>query len=681
MSNKRWSAMLAAGLFSVLLAACGGGGGGNDDGDGGDGGGGGGGDGDKSSITLQGFVANAPSLSGGTVTATAGDKSADSAIGGDGSYTVTLDDLDLVDFVSVVAVGDGDNAVVEFEGLLGTVSAIEAAAGSDEAVTADDFAALALSSVTTAEAGLIQSAEAGKSYKDISSDEELAAALAALDRAAVTQLATSIQTVALYPTIPLPAGVTTTRSLAAASTVTQQDYARLLQVDYPDEYVAAAGSLPAGDAPTAADAVPGEFLLFYNSGENANQLSLIPIEFRSDNTGTRGASEFTWTVSGDDVIADVLSADTVVTVDVNGDGLIDPETERLAATVHLTLQFHTAGEAGLEGQTSVIESAVYAFDVADESVDDFTVRTTLYPVAISDEEEDEPAVVPFQTADVSGRTFAVNTVHEYVEGVLAQYPDTLSFNADGSGTSEQQGNFTWEIVDRILELSFVSGDFVEYGIVTKRSASVFEVGFIYERVGIENEYAAGSYMVEVDPDATFANGGVGGYHYNGVGTKRGPGTYFALSMVLQADGQGFERNAGNQAYSINGYALTPPADEIFVHEDYQVSRWALSEDGTTLDAEQYVDVQNNFAYCEPGSSDSCVVSDHWIFEIVRREGDFIYARAYESFPYTNDEANSFAGVNLYEYLPDDTSTTTEGRSAATSTAAQHVVPAKLGMPH
>ncbi|MDT0497463.1 hypothetical protein RM530_08810 [Algiphilus sp. W345] len=68
MSNKRWSAMLAAGLFSVLLAACGGGG-----------------DGDKSSITLQGFVANAPSLNGGTATATARDKSADSAIDSDGS--------------------------------------------------------------------------------------------------------------------------------------------------------------------------------------------------------------------------------------------------------------------------------------------------------------------------------------------------------------------------------------------------------------------------------------------------------------------------------------------------------------------------------------------------------------------------------------------------------------------
>lgn len=655
----------------MLLAACGGGGNGD--------GGGGGGGGDKSAITLQGFIANAPSLSGGTVTATAGDKSVDATIGNDGSYSVTLDDLNLVDFVSVVAVGDGDNAVVEFEGLLGTVAAIEAAAGSDETVTADDFAALALSSVTTAEAGLIQSAEANKSYKDISSDEDLAAALAALDRAAVTQLATSIQTVALYPTIPLPAGIATTRSLAAASTVTQQDYARLLQVDYPDEYVAAAGSLPPGGASAAADGVPGEFLVFYNSGENANQLSLVPIEFRGDNTGTRGTREFTWTASGDDVIADFVGFESTVSVDVNGDGLIDPETERLAATVHVTRQFHTAGEAGIEGQTSVIESVVSAYDVGDESVDDFTVRTTYYPVFI-DNEEEEPAVVPFQTADVSGRTFAVNTVHEYVAGVLAQYPDTLSFNADGSGASEQQGNFSWEIVDRVLLLSFVSGDYAEYGIVTKRSASVFEVGFNYERVGFEDEYWAGSYMVEVDPDATFANGGVGGYHYNGVGTKLGPGTYFALSLVLQAGGQGFERNAGNQAYAINGYPLTPTADEIFVHEDYRVSQWTLNAEGTILDAEQYVDVQNDFAYCEPGSSDSCVLRDHWIFEIVRREADFIYARAYESFPYTNDEANSFSGVNLYEYLPDDTSTTTKGRRAAGSAAAQRVAPTKLGVP-
>jgi hypothetical protein len=103
--------------------------------------------------------------------------------------TITVDDSQEDSFIDVTAKGTGDNSIAAYKSLLGSMSLLREKADNDEILTTDEYFAVNISNITTANYGLLK---VQNDHNDILTDEEFTLRKLQVSNESVLTLATVI---------------------------------------------------------------------------------------------------------------------------------------------------------------------------------------------------------------------------------------------------------------------------------------------------------------------------------------------------------------------------------------------------------------------------------------------------------------------------------------------------------
>ncbi|AOS96060.1 Chitinase A precursor [Microbulbifer aggregans] len=166
------------------------------------------------SVTLEGKVTDNP-VANANILFTVGEQEFTTTADSNGLYSIALsvDDSRSADMVRAEATST-DEPQLKLVSLMGSLSSLVTAAGSDELVTREEHLPVNITNLSTALAAQVEKGEPGS----ISSDEELTARKKLLNGGVVFQLATLIKLVLDYsdtPSVDIPEGIMDTYSLAS----------------------------------------------------------------------------------------------------------------------------------------------------------------------------------------------------------------------------------------------------------------------------------------------------------------------------------------------------------------------------------------------------------------------------------------------------------------------------------
>ena len=387
----------------------------------------------------------------------------------DGNYELNVEAVTEEDFITLEAMGTGDDEGAVLTSSLGSVSTLQELGESGSIIVDNgDYGALNITHITTALDELVRRLNGGVPPTN---DAELAALQAQVDGAELLLLATTIKTVIDNPNVVLPPGINTTLELIQQDPATVDAFTQQLQTDFPDEI----------EAPLLATA--DELQLGYSPEEIVGTLyavqdSEVPLQ-------GAGAYVFDFGVNGDGSVTSYFGTSPITWL-LNASGDIEIT---LVPPLFLFESFPTCtypGQINNQCRTEVFLEAIRIVRLADGiDVDQALIletRRTTYPDDPLPDEVVESApspnavyltftdegIIPVEPADIADTQIALYYFHGENDsaGLTSEElgADVLTFDANGSGVTQRRGfDFTWSI-DALgaVDVEFSNGDSNRY---------------------------------------------------------------------------------------------------------------------------------------------------------------------------------------------------------------------------
>lgn len=235
----------------------------------------------EASMTLQGLVTDSP-IANAAVKADVGSQSFSATADANGKYSITIKSTQPGDFVTLTATGTGSQSNVVLTSLVGEVGSL-ATAAKDGKVASDQRAALDVTHLSSAQAGLI--AQAGTAPK---TDAELSAALQRVSPQPTLDAAAAVKMLvdggAAWP----GGGVANTRELlnsAAALAAFETTLVRDKPVDFEAARKSTRGDAALAKAPPTPAPGGSAVTLVYAWGDEASTSQVHLLTLRADGTG------------------------------------------------------------------------------------------------------------------------------------------------------------------------------------------------------------------------------------------------------------------------------------------------------------------------------------------------------------------------------------------------------------
>lgn len=487
-----------------------------------------------SRLTMSGQVVDAP-IANAAVVISVGSQIVTGTADATGHYSIPVEILttDAGKPVSISATGVGTQAEARLASLLGSFSALQTAAGSDNLLDSSENFRVNITNLSTAESVLAREANGGNTPD---SAESLATALRSVDQDQLLELATLVKLVVDF-NVPLPNGVPDTLQLisSAATRTAFLDNARSAENN--DTYLAARDqtlSDPALTPGVAAADLPYSLFLTVTGTQNPNFRCVAFLsegfKFNVDGSGrysnnTVDSSAMRWTIDGSGSIA--ITFATPATFGPYSRADRDPATGRFITfnctdeTTNLLVLRTSVGSAtrNISVQTRCDDARFNA---------DFT-NTESRSWLPAD------ASLRYTATELPGRAFTLLFDRTGSPNVLAGSGgalggnveigfDVARFAADGSGSLQVTGiTFQWQVdADGALRASFPNGTVVRY----RRTVAPFakaEVAVAEFRLIDGRRFVADQFGYTADGSLSFATAtmpgvyyqfGVGGFDYN-----------------------------------------------------------------------------------------------------------------------------------------------------------------------
>ncbi|QSX40793.1 PKD domain-containing protein [Shewanella cyperi] len=401
-------------------------------------------------FTLQGMATDSP-LENAQIKVTIGGReiTVDATADENGNYSIELllDDSETNAFVTIVAMGVGEQTNAGLISLLGSVSELNQLAGADGIVSAEDHFAVNVTNVTTAQYAL---AKLANNNEPISSSEQFATLSANLNPDEVLALATAIKVAidksADNPDLGLPEGISNTLELVAN---TEQTQAYVEDVQQSTEYADAQQEIfedPNLVDTQSAFVVPETYYLMPQSTLHSGSV----LKFKATNaegstgTGTQGDSHFDWSLA-EGVLTLIYDGNPqserfyISRVVENQTRNVLVETEPVRTEIR---RLQSSADGDLLAFTDVKKWHFPNGEFEDEIQQSHASLTALKPSAI-------------KPISHSGEGHMIVPTTEEHRGDSYISTEVLHLAADGSGTFEfSPDSYSWQLVDGQMVLSF-----------------------------------------------------------------------------------------------------------------------------------------------------------------------------------------------------------------------------------
>jgi hypothetical protein len=426
------------------------------------------------STTIEGNVSHEALYKGDIVISASGiEDTFTTTVDDTGFYqaTITLDDSQADSFIDVVAKGAGNNTIAAYKSVLGSMALLREKAGNDELLTSDEFFAVNVSNITTANYGLLKVANENN---DIITDAEFTLHNLQVSNESILTLATAID-VAINAKIgqqaPKTSNIKASRSFSSSSKTTGStdlpidisDTLELVsditqaknyvnEVQGSDEYSQTQQNILSDDKlkNSATYNIPNNYHLLPT---NTLTQSLGSIQFNDGGTGTwfytltdkikQAQSTFTWTEAEGVILVTLNSPEIISTrpiVEIEGvKQRIDLDTSVLSYDIK------RYASHGTYDDLVITQNSLHHYpngEFVDANISDSTIHT-----ALKDTKQ-----LPSNQNTI---TAAYLTIPFEQQSTTAIYADKFSFNEDGSGSTKVTATeFTWEKDANELNLSF-----------------------------------------------------------------------------------------------------------------------------------------------------------------------------------------------------------------------------------
>jgi hypothetical protein len=615
--RNKWMAIAVGGGLAALVTGCGGGGGGGEllpaD----------------ITLTIAGKIVG-PSPSGAEVAVQVDAQSFVTTAEADGSYTVDITVSETLSsaLVTMDAKFTGDQSFVELLSRLGSVSELQSQAGDDDSVDAGENIRTNLSSLSTAEAVLIEEAGSGGKVSLGSG----------VDARTALTLAAALEVAATNPeAFALPQGTATTLALARSPT---QRTAFVSDVEgrAPDSLEQAKQSLignPDIVGPVTAADVPQNLLAatLQIGGEFPfNFFNLVTgVQFNANGTGrafnSTSNAGMTWSLVNNRIRIEYDEPQQFASfdpVDCDGDGFVEQRQAQLTETGFELVPLSAAAVSFSGTSTRTFPDC--------PQVPAETITSTSALVVLGDANTGS-----FAVADIADTSFAAPVLLPAAAGRISRIgSDLLQFSANGTGSGTfYLDGFTWSIEAGALVLEFGDGVEARYRPIEAidgiASGVLADIGAGVERLA---DYRL---AFERDPAATVDVADIAGEYFQyGVGEQNGGDSRLdGFRLLLRADGSGGQRSdfidANEQVVDTN-----------------RPFRWTL--EGGKVVLRTYRDQETGLiADCSPQVS-TCVLEDTRTLTLVNDDGERFYFVELREF--VGDEPGAAVyDARFYDRLP------------------------------
>lgn len=571
---------LVAGLLT--LTACGGGGGGS---------------GSKvDALTLAGKIV-APLPDGADVTVTVDAKPYVTKADENGNFEVEIESTDSDALVTILTKLAGSVSFVELTGKLGTFGDLASDAGDDNTLTADENIRTNVTSLSTAEAALLEEVQgSGKAQRKSFTFGDGVDVDEALTLAAVIELAINDP-----DEFALPDGASTTLDLARSATL-RSAFADNIEERAPENLEQTKqnliGNIDVVGSNTESG-VPPDLLAALAGRENDYPFlagSLIAgFEFDADGSGryfnASQAEAMQWSRDGNRLIVEVA--------------------EGVAKASAIPCADPAAGFR--ESQFEIVRLSPRAVSVTTSYVScgsgQAPPATTRGRLAVNAE-----TTLPLSAAELTAGTYALPVLGNTSDPKLPQpiNVDRVIFNADGTGHGGFiAGNFTWVLTSNVLTVSFGNDAVGTYRVVR-------EIDGVARAFAADIDSPAGRFADLLigfggGSDAAFAEAEIPGRYFQfGIGDEQSDvAGREGFRLRFEADRIGFQEDDAS-----NPDGVPQPVDNRFFV-------WTLQAGGNLV-LRRYYERDNQPVACNPASSDACTLYDTRVIVPVNRVGERYY---------------------------------------------------------
>lgn len=576
-----------------LLSACGGGGGGSAKTD---------------LLTMTGSVI-APSADGATVTVKVGDESFETTADSEGNFEIEIEATDSDALVTVLTKLGSDLSFVELLSNLGSFSDLVEDAGSDTIVTSVENIKTNISSLSTAEAVLIEEAEEeGKSLRKTFTfgdgvDPEEALTLGALIQLAINNPGS----------FALPQGSATTLELARNATA-RDAFRDDVEGRAPNDLEQAKQDL-VGDVnivgPARAGDVPPDLLaarLDSRGDFPFNESNLVDgFEFDADGSGRYfngvASTGMAWALTGAKI---VVTFDTAIVgnsaelVDCSGSGVSETRDSQISVG---------GAEIARLSANAVSVTATATITTPDcPNQPSRNATTTIAKTVLKPE-----TLQTFSASEVAGRGLVLPALSTSDQGGNPQVQsDLLDFAAAGTGSGRFIAPaFGWSVADGALNVDYGNGIQGRYRPVLGIDGTARVI--LADYTTPNGRFAELGLSFPRDPGVAFNAAQIPGRYFQfGIGTENGGDPRLqGFRLRLDANGQGAQEND-----------FVNPNGEVVDEADPYLLNWTLAGNGE-LSLDRYYDTRSN-GNCNPPASDTCVLFDQRILVPINRSGERYY---------------------------------------------------------
>ncbi len=602
-------------------------------------------------LTLSGKIV-APLPAAADVTAIVGAKPYIVKADGDGNFTVTIESADASALVRLQTKLVGSLSFVELLGNLGAFSELMNAAGDDGTLTADENIRTNVTSLSTAEAVLLDEAQGAGSRKIL----ELAAGI---DPDQTLALAAVIELVMTEPeAFALPEGTATTLELARDAT-RRNAFTDDIQKTAPEKLEQTKQNLVSNTNVVGSDTEPGtppELLAVLAGRQNGYPFLTLSVvdgfEFAGDGSGlyfnadARENIGMQWVRQENKVIVmpDPGVSTYTYAAYCEGDGSF-----REATATYRYDRFQIVRLSPIA--VSVTKTVTTTRQECGETE---VVTNTFTEGRLSAGAE---ASLPLSASELTASSYALP--------VLTAEPlintDRLKFNADGTGRGGfLAGNFTWSLAGNVLTIAYGGGVVGTYRVV--REIDGVARGFVADFSGPSGRSA--------DMQIGFAGSSDAGFVESEI-----PARYFQFGIGVEPFEGGIEQNPDprlegfrlrfdtNRTGVQENDAIGSDGNPVLIENEYFFT-WTLQSGGNLVVRRYYDEDNETDIGCNPAQSNACVLFDTRVIVPVNRVGERYYwieRRRFDentTVPYSSD-------ARFYDRVPLDSGKHAASRQRST----------------